>query len=67
MAKCGKFYCFCGKVWRYLWQNLGFQMAIFHDNSVMGAAAVSKITSLRNKSWEKQLTSIPSKPSDWTT
>ena len=27
MAKCGKFFYFCGKIW----QNLGFQMAIFHD------------------------------------
>ena len=31
LAKCGKFFYFCGKIWRFLWQNLGFQMAIFHD------------------------------------
>ena len=27
IAKCGKFFYFCGKIW----QILGFQMAIFRD------------------------------------
>ena len=39
MAKCGKFLYFCGKMFRFLWQNLGFQMAIFHDASMASALA----------------------------
>ena len=35
MATCGKFFYFCCKIFIFLWQNLGFQMAIFHDASKM--------------------------------